>query len=50
MNEIKHKYLLAGHKFMPEFTNSASGPFTKIKVRIKKSKKQEIQGIFINTN
>ena len=38
MNEIVHKFLLAGDKFMPEmplrqlrFTYSAYGPFTKNK-------------------
>ena len=45
MNEIVNKFLLAGDKFMPEmhleqpgFTYSASGPFTKNKERIQKSK------------
>ena len=43
MNEIINKFLLAGHKFMPEmhlrqprFTYSACGPFTKYKERIEK--------------
>ena len=43
MNEIVHKFLLAGDKFMPEmhlkqpgFTNTVCGPFTKNKKRIKK--------------
>ena len=43
MNEIVHKFLLAGDKFMPEmnsrqpgFTYSACGPFTKNKQRIQK--------------
>ena len=41
INEIVHKFLLAGDKFMPEmhlkqpgFTYSACGPFTKNKERI----------------
>ena len=45
MNEIVHKFLLVGDKFMPEmhlkqreFTNSAFGPFTKNKERIQKFK------------
>ena len=58
MNEIVHKFLLAGDKFMPEmylrqpgFTYSACGPFTKNKERTQKNlKKQEIYGIFIKTN
>ena len=43
MNEIINKCLLVGDKFMPEmhlrqpgFTQSACGPFTKNKERIKK--------------
>ena len=43
MNEIVKKFLLAGHKFMPEmhlkqpkFTYSACGLFTKNKERIEK--------------
>ena len=43
MNEIINKFLLVGHKFMPEmhlkqpgFTYSACGPFTKNKERIEK--------------
>ena len=43
MNQIVHKFLLAGDKFMPEmhlrqpgFTYSACGPFTKHKQRIQK--------------
>ena len=43
MNEIVHKFLLAGDKFMPEMhlkqpglTYSACGPFTKNKERIQK--------------
>ena len=43
MNEIVHKFLLVGDKFMPEmhlrqpgFTYSACGPFTKNKERIEK--------------
>ena len=45
MNEIVHKILLAGNKFMPEMhlkqprvTYSACGPFTKNKERIQKFK------------
>ena len=45
MNEIVHKFLLAGDKFMPEihleqpgFTYSACGPLTKNKERIQKFK------------
>ena len=45
MNEIVNKFLLAGHKFMPEmhlkqpgFIYSACGPFTKNKERIEKLK------------
>ena len=47
MNEIVNKFLLAGHKFMPEMhlrqhgiTYGACGPFTKNKERIKKIKKK----------
>ena len=43
MNQIANKFLLAGHKFMPEmhlkqpgFTYSACRPFTKNKQRIQK--------------
>ena len=36
MNEIVHKFLLVGDKFMPGFTYSACGSFTKNKERIKK--------------
>ena len=57
MNEIVNKFLLAGNKFLPEmhlkqpgFTYSASRPFTKIKERIKKIKKQEIQAKFTKMN
>ena len=46
MNEMVNKFLLVGHKFMPEmhlkqpwFAYSACGPFTKNKERIQKSKK-----------
>ena len=53
MNEIVKKFLLAGHKFMPEmhlrqpgFTYNACEPFTKIK----DLKKQEIHVIFIKAN
>ena len=45
MNEIVHKFLLAGDKFMPEihlkqlgFSYSACGSFTKNKERIQKFK------------
>ena len=45
MNEIVNKFLLEGHKFMPEihlkqpgFGYSACGPFTKNKERIQKFK------------
>ena len=45
MNEVVHKLLLAGDKFMPEmhlkqpgFTYSVCGPFTINKERIKKFK------------
>ena len=45
MNEIVHKFVLAGDKFMPEmhlkqlgFTYSACGPFTKNKEIIKNIK------------
>ena len=45
MNDIIHKFLLTGDKFMPEmhlrqpwFTYSACGPFTKNKKRIQKFK------------
>ena len=58
MNEIINKFLLVGDKFMPEmhlrqhqFTYSACKPFTKNRERNEKLKeKQEIEGIFINTN
>ena len=53
MNEIVKKFLLAGHKFMPEmhlrqpgFTYNACEPFTKNKYL----KKQEIHVIFIKAN
>ena len=36
MNEIVNKFLLTGDKFMPGFTYSVCGPFTKIKERIEK--------------
>ena len=45
INDINNKFLLPGYKFMPEmhlkqpqFTYSASGPFTKNKERIQKIK------------
>ena len=57
LNEIKNTFLLVGYKFMPEmhlrkpgFTYIACGPFTKHKERIKNSKKQETQDIFVKTN
>ena len=57
LNEIKNTFLLVGYKFMPEmhlrkpgFTYIACGPFTKHKERIKNSKKQENQDIFVKTN
>ena len=47
MNEIVHKFLLAGDKFMPDmhlkqpgFTYSTCGPFTKNKERIQKFKQR----------
>ena len=57
LNEIKNTFLLVGYKFMPEmhlrkrgFTYIASSPFTKHKERIKNSKKQETQDIFVKTS
>ena len=57
MNEIVHKFLLAGDKFMPEmhlklkgFTYSACKPFTENKERIQKLNKQEILAIFTKLN
>ena len=48
MNEVVHKFLLAGDKFMaemhlkqPRLTHSASWPFTKNKERIQKFKETE---------
>ena len=38
------------HVRQPGFTYSALGPFTRNKERYKNLKKQEIQGIFIETN
>ena len=38
------------HLKQPGFTYSVCGSFTKIKERIKKFKKQEIQETFIETN
>ena len=38
------------HLRQPGFTNSACGPFTKSKERIKKLKKRETQDIFIKMN
>ena len=52
MNEIKNKFWLAGHKFIPKmnlkqsgFTYSAHGPFTKNKERIKKSNSEKVGGV-----
>ena len=57
MKETVNKFLLAGDKFVLEmhlrllgFKYSACGPFTEIKERIKKLKKQEIHNIIIKTN
>ena len=57
MNEIVHKFLLAGDKFMPGvhlkqpgFTYCACRPFTKNKERIQKFLKKEIQDIFTEMN
>ena len=36
MNKIINKFLLTGNKFMPEFTYSACGAFTKYCERIQK--------------
>ena len=49
MNEIINKFSLEGDKFMSEihFTYSACGPFTRIRERIKKIEKQEIQYMLI---
>ena len=52
MNAIANKFLLAGHKFMPEMhlrqpALNPCGPFTTNKERIKKIEKQEIQDIFV---
>ena len=38
------------HLRKPGFTYIACGPFTKHKERIKNSKKQETQDIFVKTN
>ena len=53
MNEIVHKFLLVGDRFMPEmhlkqpgFTYSAFGPFTRNKERIENFCSQEIQILF----
>ena len=52
MNEMVHKFLLAGDKFMPEmhlkqpgFTYNACEQFTKKKKEFKNLKKQKIQDI-----
>ena len=57
MNEIVNKFLLAGHKFMPEmhlrqpgFTYSACGPFTNINKEFKNLCKQEILILFTEMN
>ena len=57
MNEIVNKFLLAGDKFIPEvhlrqpgFTDSAFGPFTKNKERIKKFKETGDSRYIIKTN
>ena len=54
MNNIIHKFLLAGDKFMPEmhlrqpqFIYSMCGPFTKHRERIKNLNKEVILVIFI---
>ena len=60
MNDRVYKFLLAGHKFMPEihlkqtasfnksgFTYSARGPFSKDKKESEGLKRQEIRNIFI---
>ena len=36
MNEIVNRFLLTGDKFMPGFTYSDCGPFTRNKKRIEK--------------
>ena len=41
MNEIVNMFLLAEDKFMPWFTHSAFGPFTKNNERIQKMKWNE---------
>ena len=53
MNKIVNKFLLGGDKFIPEmhlkqpgFTDSACGPFTKIKKTFRNLCRQEIQIIF----
>ena len=57
INEIVHKFLLAGDKFIsemhlnqPGFTYSACGPFSKTKKEFKNLKKQEIQDVFTKMN
>ena len=54
MNKILNKFLLAREKCMPEmhlkqsgFTYSACGPFTKIKERIQKVKKNKRYKIYL---
>ena len=57
MNNIINKFLLAGDKFMPEihlrqpqFTYSASGPFTNINKEFKSLKKLVIPTISTKMN
>ena len=57
MNDIIHRFLLVGDKFMPEmhlrqpgFTYSACESFTKTKERIKKFKQTLIQDMFTKMN
>ena len=54
MNEIINRFLLTGHKFMPQmyliqpgFTLTACGPFTKNKERIQKFKEIGNSSLFI---
>ena len=57
MNNTINKLLLAGDTFLPEihlrqpqFTYSASGPFTKYEQRIQSLEKLETQTIYIKMN
>ena len=57
MNETVNRFLLVGHKFMPEmhlkqpgFTYSACGPFAKANKEWKSLWKLETQILFIKTN